>query len=398
MEQTSIRRFQAVLLTFIINITVVSTATFSTQVMAATYNTTTQITPAQLSSIAYNMNTNMAQRNLTTSERDLYRQLYNIANSQNSLYDPSIFSAVQQYENVRAKIRQQFAVVQQLALNTYGSRAQQKVLLATNAFILMYYDALSRNNPKFYWPNLGVFVANDVRSGYALTYSLSNALDPLNIKNGQNIIIAGMPVPTLQSTIAQANNELIQGQANVMADIGGLSVMHQHYDSSILAQQLSGYGATLSQAFQLQKIADEEALRSGIYSSQFKKLATNAAISFGIHEQEKILQPMWDKPLMRDFANINNFMLSLSLENLGLRGDIFVGVNKFKLIFTPYLIIRAPFTATNLANVQHRIAIARNGFTVLNEWKQNIFFAPWIPVYQAQIGKGEGLYQPVGAR
>jgi hypothetical protein len=314
------------------------------------------------------------------------------------LYDPSIFSAVQQYENVRAKIRQQFAVVQQLALNTYGSRAQQKVLLATNAFILMYYDALSRNNPKFYWPNLGVFVANDVRSGYALTFSLSNALDPLNIKNGQNIIIAGMPVPTLQSTIAQANNELIQGQANVMADIGGLSVMHQHYDSSILAQQLSGYGTTLSQAFQLQKIADEEALRSGIYSSQFKKLATNAAISFGIHEQEKILQPMWDKPLMRDFANINNFMLSLSLENLGLRGDIFVGVNKFKLIFTPYLIIRAPFTATNLANVQHRIAIARNGFTVLNEWKQNIFFAPWIPIYQAQIGRGEGLYQPIGAR
>ena len=398
MEQTSIRRFQAVLLSFIINLTVVSTATFSTQVMAATNNTTTQITPAQLSSVAYNMNTNMAQRNLTTSERDLYRQLYNIANSQNSLYDPSIFSAVQQYENVRAKIRQQFAVVQQLALNTYGSRAQQKVLLATNAFILMYYDALSRNNPKFYWPNLGVFVANDVRSGYALTFSLSNALDPLNIKNGQSIIIAGMPVPTLQSTIAQANNELIQGQANVMADIGGLSVMHQHYDSSILAQQLSGYGTTLSQAFQLQKIADEEALRSGIYSSQFKKLATNAAISFGIHEQEKILQPMWDKPLMRDFANINNFMLSLSLENLGLRGDIFVGVNKFKLIFTPYLIIRAPFTATNLANVQHRIAIARNGFTVLNEWKQNIFFAPWIPVYQAQIGKGEGLYQPVGAR
>ncbi|KAF5276429.1 hypothetical protein FQR65_LT16322 [Abscondita terminalis] len=121
------------------------------------------------------------------------------------------------------------------------------------------------------------------------------------------------------------NNELIQGQANVMADIGGLSVMHQHYDSTILAQQLSGYGANLSQAFKLQKLADEEALRSGIYSSQFKKLATNAAISFGIHEQEKILQPMWDKPLMRDFANINNFMLSLSLENLGLRGDIFVG-------------------------------------------------------------------------
>jgi hypothetical protein len=262
----------------------------------------------------------------------------------------------------------------------------------------MYYDALSRNNPKFFWPNLGIFVANDVRSTYALTFSLSNALDPLNVTNGQNIIIVGMNVPTLQSTIAQANNELINGQANVMADIGGLSIMHQHYDALVLAQQLTGYGSTLTQAFQLQKIADEEALRSSIYSSKFKKLATDAAISFGIHEQEKILQPMWDKPIMRDFAKINNFMLSLSLENLGLRGDIFVGINKFKLIFTPYLIIRAPFTATNLANVQHRIAIARNGFNVLNEWKQNIFFAPWIPIYQSHIGKGNGLYQPVGAR
>ncbi|WP_151797746.1 hypothetical protein [Acinetobacter bereziniae] len=397
MEQKPTPRYKAILTACIIGIASISATSITTQVVAANSNVTS-ITPAQLSSVAYSMNANMAQRNLTTSERTLYQQLYNIANSQNSLYNPSIFSIVQQYENVRSKIRQQFAVVQQLAENTYGTRAQQKVLLATNAFILMYYDALSRNNPKFYWPNLGVFVANDVRSTYALSYSLSNALDPLNVKNGQNVVIAGMPIPTLQSTIAKANNKLIQGQANVMADIGGLSVMHQHYDSTILAQQLSGYGANLSQAFKLQKLADEEALRSGIYSSQFKKLATNAAISFGIHEQEKILQPMWDKPLMRDFANINNFMLSLSLENLGLRGDIFVGVNKFKLIFTPYLIIRAPFTATNLANLQHRIAIARNGFNVLNEWKQNIFFAPWIPIYQAQIGRGEGLYQPIGAR
>jgi hypothetical protein len=397
MEKKSICTLKAVLLTCLIGMTSISVTSLSTQAVAAA-NNTTQISPAQLSKIAYEMNANMAQRNLTTSEKNLYQQLYNIANSQNSLYDPSIVSAVQQYENIRTKIRQQFTLVQQLAVNTYGIRSQQKILLATNAFILMYYDALSRNNPKFYWPNLGVFVANDVRSTYALTYSLSNALDPLNVANGKNIIIAGMPIPTLQTTIAQANNELINGQANVMADIGGLSVMHQHYDSALLAQQLKSYGPNLSQAFQLQKNADEEALRSGIYSTQFKKLATNAAISFGIHEQEKILQPMWDKPLMRDFANINNFMLSLSLENLGLRGDIFIGVNKFKLIFTPYLIIRAPFTATNLANVQHRIAIARNGFNVLNEWKQNIFFAPWIPIYQAQIGKGEGLYQPVGAR
>lgn len=397
MNKKTISRFKAILTRCIIGITAVLVVPYATQTMAAT-SYATQASPVQLSKLAYNMNANMAQRNLNTSEKNLYQQLYNIANNQTFLFDPSITTTIQQYESIRSKIRHQFSTVRQLAINTYGNQSQQKILLATNAFILMYYDALSRNNPKFFWPNLGIFVANDVRSTYALTFSLSNALDPLNVTNGQSVIIAGMNVPTLQSTIAQANNELINGQANVMADIGGLSIMHQHYDALVLAQQLTGYGSTLTQAFQLQKIADEEALRSGIYSSKFKKLATDAAISFGIHEQEKILQPMWDKPIMRDFAKINNFMLSLSLENLGLRGDIFVGINKFKLIFTPYLIIRAPFTATNLANVQHRIAIARNGFNVLNEWKQNIFFAPWIPIYQSHIGKGNGLYQPVGAR
>ncbi len=382
---------------FILGISSLTATSISIQSYAATSNVT-QVNATQMATLAYNMKANMAQRNLTTTEKNLYQQLYNIANNQNTLYDPTIHSVPQQYENIRSKIRQQFTTVRQLAINTYGQQSQQKILLATNAFILMYYDALSRNNSKFFWSNLGIFVANDVRSTYALTFSLSNALDPLNVTNGQNIIIAGMNIPTLQATITQANNELIQGQSNVMVDIGGLSVMHQHYDSTLLAQQLGSYGVHLSEAFQLQKVADDEALRSGINSTKFKKLATDAAISFGIHEQEKILQPMWDKPLMRDFAKINDFMLSLSLENLGLRGDIFVGVNKFKLIFTPYLIIRAPFSATNLASLQDRISIARNGFIVLNDWKQNILYSPWIPVYQSQIGKGDGLYQPVGAR
>ena len=378
----------------ITSLTTISTATLS----YATTTNVTQVSVTQMATLVYNMKVNMSQRNLSSTEKNLYQQLYNIANNQNTLYDPTIRSVPQQYENIRTKIRQQFTTVKQLAVNTYGQQSQQKVLLATNAFILMYYDALSRNNPKFYWSNLGVFVANDVRSSYALTYSLSNALDPLKITNGQNMLILGLSIPTLQSTISQANNELIQGQSNVMADIGGLSIMHQHYDSTLLSQELAAYGPNLNQAFQLQKLADNEALLSGIQSLKFKKLATDAAISFGIHEQEKILQPMWDKPLMQDFAKINDFMLSLSLENLGLRGDIFVGVNKFKLIFTPYLIIRAPFSATNLASLQDRIAIARNGFIVLNDWKQNILYAPWIPVYQSQIGQGNGLYQPAGAR
>lgn len=150
----------------------------------------------------------MTQRNLTSAEKNLYQQLYALANSQQNIYDPTITSILQQYENIRAKIRLQFSTVQQLVLATYGSQAQQKILLAKNSFILMYYDALSRNNPKFFWSNLGVFVANDVRSTYAMTFSLSNALDPLNVTNSQNILIAGMSIPTLQSTIMQANSTL----------------------------------------------------------------------------------------------------------------------------------------------------------------------------------------------
>ncbi len=391
-------KFKPFLYAFLLSTSTLTAYTLPTITNAASTSTATQISPVQIAQVVYGIKTNMTQRNLTSAEKNLYQQLYALANNQQNIYDPTITSIPQQYENIRAKIRLQFSTVQQLALATYGSQAQQKILLAKNSFILMYYDALSRNNPKFFWSNLGVFVANDVRSTYALTFSLSNALDPLNVTNSQSILIAGMSVPTLQSTIMQANSTLVNGQADVMADIGGLSIMHQHYDSAVLAQQLSSYGPHLAKAFQLQKIADDQSLQTGLNSSQFKQKATDAAIAFGIHEQEVILQPMWDKPLMRDFAKINDFMLSLSLENIGLRGDIFIGVNKFKLIFTPYLIIRAPLSATNLAAVKDRIAIARNGFLTLNEWKQNILYSPWIPTYQAQLGKGDGIYQPVGAR
>ena len=146
MNKKTISRFKAILTRCIIGITTVFAVPYATQTMAAN-SYATQASPAQLSKLAYNMNANMAQRNLNTSEKNLYQQLYNIANNQTSLYDPSITSTIQQYESIRSKIRQQFSTVRQLAINTYGNQSQQKILLATNAFILMYYDALSRNNP-----------------------------------------------------------------------------------------------------------------------------------------------------------------------------------------------------------------------------------------------------------
>lgn len=64
-------------------------------------------------------------------------------------------------------------------------------------------------------------------------------------------------------------------------------------------------------------------------------MAKNTPSALVFMNKRKILQPMWDKSLIRDFAKLNDFIVSLCLKNLGLRGDILVGINKFKLMFTP---------------------------------------------------------------
>ncbi len=55
------------------------------QTTAAT-SYTTQISPSQLTTLTYNITKNIAPRNLTTSEKALYQQLYTLANNQKT-YD-----------------------------------------------------------------------------------------------------------------------------------------------------------------------------------------------------------------------------------------------------------------------------------------------------------------------
>ena len=105
------------LLACTLTISSVCTVGVSTSSYAASSNIT-QVNATQLVNIAYNMKTNMTQRNLSSAEKNLYQQMYNIANNQTSLYDPTIRSVPQQYENIRFKIQQQFATVNQLAINT----------------------------------------------------------------------------------------------------------------------------------------------------------------------------------------------------------------------------------------------------------------------------------------
>jgi hypothetical protein len=68
MNKKTISRFKAILTRCIIGITAVLVVPYATQTMAAT-SYATQASPAQLSKLAYNMNANMAQRNLNTSEK-----------------------------------------------------------------------------------------------------------------------------------------------------------------------------------------------------------------------------------------------------------------------------------------------------------------------------------------
>lgn len=107
-------------LALMLSVGAVSPALLATPAYAAT-STTTQISPLQLAQLLGKLQSNMAQRSLSTAEKALYQQLYSIANNQQNLFDPAISSPVQQYEAIRGKIRNQFNNARQLAVNTYGS-------------------------------------------------------------------------------------------------------------------------------------------------------------------------------------------------------------------------------------------------------------------------------------
>ncbi len=91
--------------------------TLLTTTNAASTSTATQISPIQIAQVVYGIKTNMTQQNLTSAEKNLYQQLYALANSQQNIYDSTITSIPQQYENIRAKIRLQFSTVQQTGIS-----------------------------------------------------------------------------------------------------------------------------------------------------------------------------------------------------------------------------------------------------------------------------------------
>lgn len=379
-----------------------SLTTLPTPVLAAplTPNSTVNargLTALQLANVINGIRNGLAHRALSPAEASMLDKLHQMANDMDAIYqgdngDPETSRSLFE-RNFQARMQ----AVQQVAAACYGT-SSARITLARNAYILMSYDALVRQNPDFFWARLGIFAANEVRANLALAFSLKGALDALMAadQGAARINIAGMSLAAAAQMAGDASQDLIEGQSNVLANIGALALLHKRYGAKAMSTA-PGLSPEAIKGYALQQAADEANAKPG-QNKQFHQLATQAAIQFGIHEQTYLLQPMWDKPTIKAMAQLNSWMLANSLETLGMRGDIFIGTNKFQPYLSPYLIIRAPIGATNLASVTDRIAIARNGFTVLDGWNQNALLSGWIQQAQSRLGLAQGLYQPMGAR
>ena len=353
--------------------------------------------PLQAANVINGIRNGLAQRSLPADEIQMLTRLHAVANDMAGLYagdngDPVASQAIYE-QNARAHMQ----AAHQIAASYYGN-VPAKITMAQNAYILMSYDAFVRYNPDFYWARLGVFAANEVRSNLALAFSMKGALDALMAvdKTAAKIQVAGMSIESAAKMAGDATADLLQGQSNVLANIGALSILHKRYGAGAMAHA-TGLTQAARQGYALQQQADQarvDPLRAG----EFHKLATAAAIQFGIHEQTYLLQAMWDQPNIKSLAQLNAWLLNQSLETLGLRGDIFIGTNKMVPFASPYLIIRSPVGATNLSTVADRIAIAKNGFLVLDNWNQNRTLSGFIQQAQTRLGNAQGLYQPVSVK
>ena len=120
-------------------------------------------------------------------------------------------------------------------------------------------------------------------------------------------------------------------------------------------------------------------------------LQTAAAIQFGAHEQIYILQPMWDQPMMQQFADLDKLLIQMTNHDVVFFGDIFIGTNKEKEASKGYT-IKIPANVNNLANAAQRVSIAMNGFNTLNQLRKSTTGNKWIDYSQVKIGYFYDVY------
>lgn len=323
---------------------------------------------------------------VSAAERQFLNEIRVIANDIDILsasIDTTI-SIEETYNQIRTNFLQHADVVTQKATAFYnGSPA--KIILAKNAFVLMSYDALQRKYPEFMWTQLGVFAANEVRSGLVLALSLCDLL----VRNNIHIPFGGTDV---SNAMMESSQILIQGQLDVLTDIGSLGILNRKRGAGNIKNE-SWLTEEAREGFRLQEQA-ESALKAGD-CTKFMDIQTAAAIQFGAHEQIYILQPMWDKPMMQQFANLDKVMIQMTGHKFVFFGDIFIGTNRTLEANKGYM-IHIPANVNNLANATQRVQVAMNGFNTLNSLRKNNTWSQWIDYSQIKIGYFYDVYNADG--
>ncbi len=355
----------------------------------------TAIDPFTAATLLNSFRNGLQQRLVPPGEAALFDKIRIMANDINGLYTNVGNDPVAAQITIKANIQNRVDQVAQIATAYYGQNSN-RIIMAQNLYVLMTYDALNRYNPKFLWSKLGIFVANMVRLGFAEAFTLQNSINTITTNNpaAANLGIGGISLNTIANIAGTASQDLIQGQLGVVEDIGTLDLL----DARFGAQALTTISTLTPEARQgFVYLAQAEAALANGQQSTYQSAYTNAAIQFGIHEQKYLLQPMWNQPVMTTFSNVNSIMLNFSAGLIGLQSpNIYVGTNQLAPYIGPYLSIQAPAGATNVAQLNARVAIATNGFQTIAQWMQQPTNAFFINQSQTNLGTANGIYQPAG--
>ncbi|HUM50314.1 MAG TPA: hypothetical protein PK431_00815 [Chitinophagales bacterium] len=322
------------------------------------------------------------------SEKQFMNNIRSIANDLEDLYAAvdTTLPAQSYYNQIKYNFLSHADEVKQLA-NTFYNGDSAKIILAQNAFVLMSYDALQRKYPEFMWTQLGVFAANEVRAGLVMALELRHDF----INKHTHIIIDnnGTEMTDMMYAVSEI---LINGQINVLTDIGSFGIANHQYGTSKIKNE-NWLTAEAKEGFRLQELS-QNALKNND-CLQYMDLQTEAAIQFGAHEQIYILQPMWDQPNMKLFADLNKMVLQLTNKKITVLGDIFIGTDKNLEIQNGYT-IKIPSTVNDLSNAQQRVAVAMNGFHQLNNLRKDANWNYWMDYSQIKIGYAYNTYQAKG--
>ena len=317
-----------------------------------------------------------------TAERQFLNEIRAIANDVDVLSSAidTTLPLEEYYTQVKSNFQQHADLVAQKA-NVFYNGSEAKVILAKNAFVLMSYDALQRRYPEFMWTQLGIFAANEVRSGLVMALMARDVL----LKNNIHIPFNNAEV---SDAMLESSQILIQGQIDVLTDIGSLGILNRKMGAASIKNE-TWLTDEAKEGFRLQEQA-ENALKAGDCSA-FMDLQTAAAIQFGAHEQIYILQPMWNLTMMQQFAELDKLILQLTNHKFVFFGDIFIGTNK-NLEVTKGYTVKIPAHVSDLSNAEQRVQIAMNGFNTLNNLRKNKTWSEWINFSQIKIGYFKDVY------